>query len=140
MSSPYIIPPLEPADIEDLPIWYYTPILAPTPVDSRLPSPANDRDTVNGFLRIESADSTRSGLDCYDLNFIFHAYSPIEAEASDISKKVGAYASSALGQNIMSWYVIHVPTVIFGRRLSDPDIPLPRYRGAVTWRVQGHPY
>jgi hypothetical protein len=140
VNAPFIIPPLEPADIEDLPIWYYTPIIAPTPVDTRLPSPANNKDTVNGFLRIEGADSSRSGLDCYDLSFVYHAYSPIEAEASDISKKVMAYASSALGQKIMGWYVVTVVNVIGGRRLSDPDVPLPRYRGAVTWRVQGHPY
>lgn len=140
MTAPFVIPPLKPADIEDLAPFYFTPIVAPTPVDTRLPVPSNDADTVSGFLRIEAAPSTRFGLAAWDLSFIMHAYSPSESEAADISNKAMAYATAAGGQTVMGWYIITVVSVVGGSRLSDPNVPLPRYRSAVTWRVAGRPY
>lgn len=140
MTAPFVIPPLKPADIEDLATYFHTPIVAPTPVDTRLPIPANDEDTVHGFLRIEAGPCTRSGLDCWDLSYLMHAYSPVESEAADISNKAMAYATAAQGQKVMGWYIVYVVSVVGGVRLSDPDVSLPRYRSAVTWRVQGHLY
>ena len=45
------LPMMVPADIEELAVTYLAPIMAPTPVGTRLPSP-----DVSGFLRVESAD------------------------------------------------------------------------------------
>lgn len=134
----YVVPPLLPADIEDLGIYYYTPILTPTPVDTREPKVANDADTINGFLTIEAGPITRFGLAAWDLSFILHAYSPVEAEAADISNKAMAYGTAVQGLTIQGWYVISLVNAVGGVKLPNPDISLPRYRSALTWRVQGH--
>lgn len=139
MSTNYVIPPLLPADIEDLATFFLTSVVAPTPVDTRLPVPGNNADTVNGFLRIEAADSSRMDLASWNLSFLMHAYSPSESEAADISNKALAHTSAAQGLTVMGWYIIEVVSVVGGRRLSDPNVNLPRYRSAVTWRVAGRP-
>lgn len=137
--SAFVIPPLLPADIQDLAVFFFTPLLAPIPVESRYPIISNSADTASGFLRIEAADHTRFGLAAWDLSFLMHAYSPDEGEAADLSNTALAYASSAQGQKVASWYIVGVPTVVGGRSLTDPNVSLPRYRSAVTWRVQGRP-
>jgi hypothetical protein len=135
----YVVPPLLSPDIEDLGIYYYTPILAPTLVDTRMPKPDDDRDTVNGFLTIEAAPKTRFGLAAWDLSFILHAYSPVEAEAAYIISKAMAYGTAVQGLTVMGWYIIGLVNAVGGEKIPNPDINLPRYRGALTWRVQGHP-
>jgi hypothetical protein len=136
----YVVPPLDSADVEDLGIYYYTPILAPTLVDTRMPRPDDDRDTANGFLTIEAAPASRFGLAAWDLSFILHAYSPVEAEAADISRKVMGHGTAVQGLTIMGWYVIGVVNAIGGEKIPNPEINLPRYRSALTWRVRGRPY
>lgn len=135
----YVIPPLLSPDVEDLATFYLTSVVAPTPVDTRLPVPGNTSDTVSGFLRIEAGDSSRMDLASWNLSFLMHAYSPVESEAADISNKAMAYASAAQGLTVMGWYIIEVLSVVGGRRLSDPNVSLPRYRSAVSWRVAGRP-
>jgi hypothetical protein len=44
---------------------------------------------------------------------------------------------AARGQTINGWYVVGVMTVIPPTRLTDPNVNLPRFRSAVTWRVAG---
>lgn len=136
----YVVPPVDAPDIEDLVPYYYTPILSPTVVDTRLPSPADDADTINGFLTVEAGDMTRIGLAQWDLDFILHAYSPHEAEAADISRKAMAYGTSVQGLTVMGWYIVGLVTAIGGRKLPNPDVPgLARYRSALTWRVAAKP-
>lgn len=134
-----VVPPLLSADIEDLVIYYYTPLLTPTPVDTREPKVANDADTINGFLTVESGPMVRFGLAAWDLSFILHAYSPVESEAADISGKAMAYGTSVQGKTVMGWYIIGLVNAVGGVKLPNPDVSLPRYRSALTWRVQGHP-
>jgi hypothetical protein len=50
-----------------------------------------------------------------------------------------SYGTSAQGLTIMGWYVVMVVNAVGGEKLPNPDIELPRYRSALTWRVQGHP-
>lgn len=135
----YVVPPLKLADIEDLAIYYFTPILTPTPVDTRLPKVDAQADTVNGFLTVEAGPSVRVGLAQWDQSFILHSYSPVEAEAADIIGNAMAYGSAVQGLTIMGWYIVGVMNVVGGEKLPNPDVDLPRYRGALTWRVQGHP-
>lgn len=135
----YVVPPLLPPDTQDLGIFYFTPLLAPTPVDSRLPKPDANADTVNGFLTIEAGDISRFGLAQWDIILILHAYSPVEAEAADISNKVMAHGTAVQGLTVMGWYIVGLVTAIGSRQIPNPDINLPRYRSALTWRVAGHP-
>jgi hypothetical protein len=132
-------PVITPADIEAMVQFFYTPIMAPTPVATRLPRPADNADTINGFLRVESADSTpllqfRSAA--WDMNFLIHAYSPDEIEASSIIARAMGEAASAHFKTVMGFYIVDVVNVIGGNRLPEPRVPdLMRYRAAVTWRV-----
>lgn len=135
----YVVPPLLPPDVQDLGIYYFTPLLTPTPVDSRLPKPDANEDTINGFVTIESADNSRVGLAQWDVSMILHAYSPEEAEAADISNKAMAYGTAVQGLTIMGWYIVGLINSIGSRQIPNPEVKLPRYRSALTWRVQGHP-
>lgn len=95
-------------------------------------------------MRIEAGDTIHvSGLygAAFDTTFLLHSYSPNEDEAAMNSRTAMAYVAAATGLTVVSWYVVEVPTVIGGRRLSDPEVPanIVRYRSAVTWRVAGQP-
>lgn len=135
----YVVPPLDSADIEDLGMYYFTPLIAPTPIDTRLPKVADTADTNNGFVTIEAAPASRYGLAQWDLSFILHAYSPQEYEAADISRKLMAYGTAVQGLTVMGWYIVGLVNAIGGEKIPNPDIELPRYRCALTWRVQGRP-
>jgi hypothetical protein len=136
--SGYPVPPLISADVEDLGIYYYTPLLAPTLIDTREPDVAKTEDTIHGFVTIESAGIDRVDLASYNVSMILHCYSPVEAEASDLSLKVMAHGTAVQGKTLMGWYVMGLVTAIGGVKLPNPDIDLPRYRCALTWRIQGH--
>ena len=135
----YVVPPLESADIEDLVTFFYTPIIAPTPIDTRLPKIADNADTINGFVTVEAGPATRVGLAQWDLSFILHAYSPVEYQAADLSRKLMAHGTAVQGLTVMGWYIVTLVNAVGGEKLPNPDIELPRYRSALTWRVQGHP-
>jgi len=135
----FVVPPLLPPDVQDLAIFFYTPILSPTVVDSRLPKPDDTADTINGFLTVDAAPSTRIGLAQWDVSFVLHAYSPVEAEAADISNRAMAYGTAVQGLTVMGWYIVGLVNAIGSDQIPNPDINLPRYRSALTWRVQGHP-
>jgi hypothetical protein len=141
MPAAQKFPVVTPADIEALAQFFYTPIMLPTPVATRLPRPADTEDTINGFVRVESADSSpliefRSAA--WDLSFLVHSYSPNEIEAADLIGKAMAHAASAHFQTVMGFYIVDVVNVFGGNRLPEPRVPdLTRYRAAVTWRVAG---
>lgn len=137
--SGYPVPALMGPDVEDIGIYYYTPLLAPTLIDTREPNVLSNADTINGFVTIESAGFSRIGLAAYDVSMILHCYSPVEAEAADLSRKVMAYGTAVQGKTVMSWYVMELVTAIGGVKLVNPNVDLPRYRCALTWRVQGAP-
>lgn len=138
MTSFYV-PPLLAPDIEDLATWFYTPLLTPTPVDSRLPKVDDNKDTVNGFLTVEAGPAVRFGLAAWDVSLILHAYSPVEAEAADISRNAMAYGTAVQGVTVMGWFIISLVNASGGSRIPNPDVDLPRYRSNLTWRVKGHP-
>jgi hypothetical protein len=141
MTAPLRFPTVTPADVEAVAQFFYTPILAPTPVATRLPRPADTDDTVNGFLRVEAGDISpllQFRSVAWDLSFLVHAFSPNEIEAADIIGKAMAHAASAHFQSVLGYYIVDVVNVIGGHRLPEPRVPdLTRYRAAVTWRVTG---
>lgn len=137
--SGYPVPPLLAADVEDLGIYFYTPLLAPTLIDTRQPKVDDERDTINGFVTIESAGIVRVDLASFNISMILHCYSPVEAEAADLSLKVMAHGTAVQNKTVMSWLIMELVTAIGGVKLPNPEVDLPRYRCALTWRVQGHP-
>lgn len=139
--GPVRFPVITPADVEGLGVFFYTPKLAPTPVATRVPRPADNEDTIHGFLRVEAGDISpvlefRSVA--WDMSFLLHAYSPNEIEAAHIIGTAMAEAASAHFQSVMGFYIVDVLGVSGGVRLSEPRVPdLIRYRATVTWRVTG---
>lgn len=138
-STPgYVDPVILPADVEWMAQYYLTPIMSPTPVATRLPQPAQDADTVNGFLRVEFGGGTQANKFEWNLSTILHAYSPNEIQASQISRTATAWMAAARGQIIAGWGITEVPNSVAPHRLADPNVQnLTRYRSMVTWRVPG---
>jgi hypothetical protein len=139
MTQAGYIPPLLAPDIEDLGIYYFSPLLTPTVVDTRLPKLDNTRDVENGFVTIESVNVDRVDLASYELSFLMHAYHPTEAAAADLSRYIMAYGTAVQGLSVMGWYIMGLVNATGGRKLPNPDVDLPRYRSSLTWRVQGRP-
>lgn len=138
--GPTVDPILLPPDIEALAFDFLTPNLAPTPVATRLPTPDVAADTVNGFLRLEYGGGSKPNRFQYDVQCILHGYSPDETQASLVAAQAVALMAAGRGQTISGWYVVGVMGVVAPHRLTDPDVILPRYRAAVTWRVAGQPW
>jgi hypothetical protein len=137
--------PVKPPPIEWVSQAFLTPLLNPTPVSTKLPiNLDSDEAMVNGFLRVEAGDVVKiadlQGA-AWNCSFLMHAYSPNEAQAEDISCSAIGYVAAATGLTVVGCYIVCVPTVIGGRRLTDPLVPanIVRYRSAVTWRIAGLP-
>lgn len=141
MSAPLVQPVTFPADPDELAQVFFTPIVAPAFVVTKLED-ADDVQNV-GAVRVESAAIVpllewRNAA--WDLSFLIHAYSPDEIEATQLGLKCIAHAAAARGKTIMGWYIVDVPSVLGGQKLPEPGVEgLTRYRAAVTWRVAGHP-
>lgn len=133
----YVDPVLLPPDIEGLARAYLLDAMSPTPIATRLPTPDNDADTVGGFLRLEYGGGSKPNHFQYDVQCLMHAYCPNEIQAKAIAGKAVALMSAARGQTINGWYVVGVMGVMMPARLTDPNVNLPRFRSAVTWRVAG---
>jgi hypothetical protein len=135
--GPTVDPILLPPDIESLAIAYLTDVLSPTPVATRLPSPDQEADTINGLLRVEDGGGFKPNQFHYDAQCILHGYNPNEVQAKLLACQAVALMSAARGRMVNGWFVVGVTNVVVPMRLSDPDVILPRYRAMVTWRVAG---
>lgn len=138
--GPTIDPVLLPPDIESLAIAYLSPVLAPTPVTTRMPSPQLTADTINGLVRVEYGGGFKPNRFQYEAQCLIHGYSPSEIQASQIANQAVALMSAARGQTINGFFIAGVTNVMLPMRLSDPDVILPRYRAMVTWLVAGQPW
>lgn len=136
-----------PPPTESLAEQYFTPLVAPTPVGTRLPRPADTADTVNAFLRIEAGGGVlRPDGYLWDVSVILHAYAlnSQEAMAEHLIGVAVGWGANAQGVTMVmpngdEWYVTysHAPGVIIHK--ADPMVNLARYRAMVTWRVPGMP-
>lgn len=135
-----------PPPIQGLAIAYFTPRMAPTPVATRLPQPERTADTVNGFLRVEASGGSIAVDDfLYNCGIIIHSYAPNNQEslAELVLMHALAHAGNAQGRFIVHpslqrpWYVTYSHIQALGVRQADPLVNLTRFRGMVTWRVQG---
>lgn len=133
-------PPVKPPKIAQLVRALLLDPLSPTPIATRLPSPANNADTVNGFLRLEYGGGSKPNPFQWDLQCIMHAYHTDQGQAEDIANQAVGVASAAQGLTINGIYVVGVSGVVAPHLLTDPDVNLPRIRSSVTWRVAGQPW
>lgn len=143
MTNPRPFATLLPPPTESLAVAYFTPLMTPVPVATRLPEPDKDRDTINGFLRLEAAGGVPAGEEMlWDVRVLIHAYSPDAPTAEDIAIKAVAWGANAQGVttriNNRDWYVTysHAPALPVAQ--EDPRVLLPRYRAMVNWRINGN--
>lgn len=138
--GPTVDPVLLPPKIEPLARAFLLSAMAPTPIITRLPNPNKEEDTVNGALRVEAGSGPKVNRFQYDMQILFHGYSPDEDQANEIARTAVGLASAARGQTINGVYIVGVSGVGVPERRTDPDVNLPRYLGQVTWRVAGQPW
>lgn len=137
---PQIYQVMSTADIEFLAQVFLTPLLTPTVVSTEVPRPDDPLDVVNGFMRVEAGDVVPMlpFNAMFHASFLMHAYAALdvgEDQCSQISRTAMDNVAAVGGTTIAGWYINRVVSVIGGRRLTDPDISLLRYRSAVTWEV-----
>jgi len=134
--------------IQGLAKAFFTPHMAPTPVATRLPQPDRTSDTVNGFLRIEAAGgSLQPDAYLFNCDITLYSYSPANEESLGelIMMRALAKGGNAAGQAITHpslqkpWYVTYSRISGLAIKLNDPVVSLAKFRGQVTWRIQGQP-
>jgi hypothetical protein len=144
-NAPFL-PTIWPPPIQGLAIAYFTPRLAPIPEATRLPQPGRTQDTVNGFIRIEAAGgSLMTDQVFFTCGLIIHSYAPNNQESmAEINMMHAmAHAGNAQGRLLVHpslqrpWYVTYSRITALGVRQADPLVNMTRFRGMVTWQIQG---
>lgn len=142
MSHPWVT--TRPPPVESIGKAYFTPHMT-CPVVTRIPQPAPNRSTVSEFLRVQSGGGSQrpDGL-LWDVALILHSYAPNDAEvqAEENMALALAWGSNAQGTTITtrsgaSYYVTYSTANGLATKQGDPAVDLVRYKGVVTWRVQG---
>ncbi len=148
-GNPTNAPPLStiwPPPIQGLAIAFFTPRMAPTPVATRMPQPGKTEDTVNGFLRIEAAGGSIMNDELmFNCGIILHSYATNNQEslAELVLMHALAHGGNAQGRYIVHpslerpWFVCYSRIQALGVRSADPLVNLTRFRGMVSWRMQG---
>jgi hypothetical protein len=147
-----MFPTIKPPPMGGLMVGYLTPLMAPTPVQTRRPKPTPDDDVAypDGFLRVEAGGGSWVALDegvFFDASAILHGYADYENEwkAEDLCGTALAWGGNAQGLTLTmtdtgeEWYVTYSRITALATELVDPLVRLTRYRGMVTWRVPGVP-
>lgn len=137
---------LTPPPAEALAVAYFTPLMSPVPVSTRLPKPGPSADTVNPYVRVEAAGGfLRADEFLYDISIILHSYAPenLETEAEqNMSAALGwgaqAY-NTLITANGVDWWIAHSWVTGAALKQNDPLVNMTRYRAMVTWRIPGNP-
>lgn len=135
---------VRPPPTERLGLAYFPPLVAPTPVATRVPQPAKTEDTINGFLRLEAAGGVlRPDGILFDMALILHAYAnnTEESLAEDLIDEAIAWGSNAAGYAQQldgdTWYITYSRCTSLAMRKADPLVNMTRYRAMITWRIPG---
>lgn len=130
-------------------VSYLTPIMAPTPVATRLPQPAKTEDTINNFLRVESGGGGPSGQDqvLFTISLILHLYCPNnqESQGEQLLGEALAWAGNAQGTFVrhpsteVDYFVTYSRIGSLAAKMADPQVALTRFRGMVYWTIHGVP-
>jgi hypothetical protein len=138
---------VRPPPTELLALAYFTPLVAPTPVATRVPKPSNTEDCINGFLRVEAGGGVLRGDGIlWDVSCILHAYAPNtqEAMAEQLGEEAVAWGANFTGSSVQMpngdvWYCTYARCSGWNLRKADPLVAMTRYRSMVTWRIPGLP-
>jgi len=131
-----------------LAVAYFEPLMAPTPVGTRLPQPSETADTINGFLRVQAGGGAIMGNEVmFNVGVILNSYAPNNEEsfAEQLLVQAIAWGNNAMGTTIVhpstgiSYFVAYSRTTALGTKQQDPLVNLTRFRGMVTWRMLGVP-
>lgn len=138
-----------PPPVQGLMVAYLTPILAPTPVATRLPQPGKTDDTINMFLRVEGAGGAPRGDDqiLFNASVILHSYctNNEESQGEQLLCEALAWAGNAQGTYVAlpstgtEYFVTYSRITSLAMKNADPQVALTRFRGMVTWTVHGSP-
>lgn len=137
----------QPPPIESLGMAYFPPLMTPLLVSTRVPQPAPNKETVNTFLRIQAGggSQTPEGI-LWNMTLILHSYAPNEQEsvaeqnlATALAWGANAQGTTLTLKNGDVFYVTYSRANGVGHRQGDPFVDLIRYRGMISWRVQGKP-
>ena len=143
MTRPFTT--LLPPPAQGLAVSFFTPLLAPTPVATRLPQPKKIDDTINQFLRVEAAGGPQYDEYLFQVSIILHAYSTNNEESAceQMLGRALAHGGNAQGSFILhqstgvEWYVTASQISSQAMKYADPAVALTRFRGMVTWVVAG---
>lgn len=133
-----LYPPILPPDNEHLAGLYLPPKMPGLDMGTRLPKTPAGAALPNPFLRYEFGGGNKVNEIEFDVDTILFSYHPDETLASLNCRTAFAHMVAARGETVNGWFVSGTVGVSLPHRSSDPQVPLPRYRAMVTWRVQGH--
>lgn len=135
---------LLPPPAQALAVSYLTPLMAPTPVATRLPQPKKIDDTINQFLRVEAAGGPQYNEYMFQVSIILMAYSTNNEESAceQTLNRALAWGGNAQGTWIEhkstgnQWFIAASTISSLGAKAADPAVALTRFRGMVTWLLQ----
>jgi hypothetical protein len=141
-------PTVKPPPMAGLVVQYLAPLLAPTPVRTRRPTPNQNEDVAypDGFVRVEAGGGAWTATDegvFFDASAIIHGYGDYENEwkAEDLCGTALAWGGNAQGLTLnlegTDWYVTYSRITALATELADPLVRLTRFRGMITWRIPG---
>lgn len=125
---------------------YFTPLMAPVPVATRLPQPGATQDTINGFLRIEAAGGPiMPDSVFFDIGIVLHSYAPNNQEsmAEQVLALAIGWGNNASGTTIihpssgLPYFVSYSRCNSVGAKQQDSLVNMVKFVGKVTWRMQG---
>jgi len=139
-------PTMRPIPVEDVAVAYFTAMLDPLVVCTRNPESLPGEDTPGEFLRIQAGGGRQlPNWYWFDMSVILHSYAPNDLE-THAERNLGdaiAWGANAQGTLVTipngdQYWITYSFASGTLTRLGDPLVDMIRYRGMVTWRVQGH--
>ncbi|MCC9181079.1 MULTISPECIES: hypothetical protein [Mycolicibacterium] len=136
VTGDQLYPPILPPDLEELSVDYLMTKMA-LRMGTRLPKTPAGQALPDPFLRVEFGGGKKVNEIEFDLDTILHSYHADESVASLNCRTAFAHLVAARGLTVNGWFISGAAGPVLPHRNSDPQVPLPRYRAMVCWRVQG---
>ena len=146
--APRPFPTLRPPPTQRLAVAYFTPLLTPLPVGTRIPQPGPGQETIDYFIRVEPGGGTTvdSRL-LFRVGIVLHSYCPNNDETvgEDNLTTALAWGANAMGTSVElrngETVVCHPLHRLIhdhqARRPADQPHPLQRHRPLADARHAG---
>lgn len=140
-------PTLKPPPTQRLAVAYFTPLLTPLPVGTRIPQAAPGQETIDYFMRVEPGGGAAiNDRLLFRIGVILHSYCPNNDETIGEDNLLAAlgWGGNAQGTTIEirngeKWYVTDSSASAAVTKHGDPLTNLTRFRGTCTWILPGMP-